>query len=88
MSGSGSGSSSIKPPPRKKPTAAFKKGLAKITQNEERIKELRAEALESKFFDSSAPQTRKSPFESMSHLQLPTSLHESYISLEELRMLI
>ncbi|CAN9083863.1 unnamed protein product [Alternaria alternata] len=59
MSGPGSGSMGPpKPPPRKKSTAAFKKGLAKITNNEERVKELRADALESRFFDSSSPQTQ------------------------------
>jgi hypothetical protein len=71
MSGSGSGSMGPpKPPPRKKSTAAFKKGLAKITNNEERVKELRADALESRFFDSSSSQTREFPSKNMSIPQL------------------
>jgi hypothetical protein len=81
MSGSGSGSMGPppKPPPRKAATSAFKRGLSKITQNEERVKELRAEALESQFFDSSSPTTRMSPLTSTPVSQLHCSLHELHM---------
>jgi hypothetical protein len=50
---------SAQPPPRKKASTAVKKGLELLAQNQQRIQELRTEALESKFFDSSSPSTRK-----------------------------